>query len=94
LTRLLAAVLPLLGEAARHRGVRFKQSLDEPVRSGLGAGARRPYRLRAADLGTPSVPIAKSLQLVADAEDEELVRRLEAGTSRAFPGLRWRRPGD
>jgi hypothetical protein len=71
--------LALLRAAARERGVSFKQALNDAVRAGLGAGTARPYRLRTADLGAPSVPITKALQLAADAEDEELVRRLETG---------------
>lgn len=51
-----------------------------PVRAGLGPRPRtEPYHLRTVDLGAPSVPLTKALQLAADLEDEELVRRLETG---------------
>lgn len=71
--------LALLRESARDRGVSFKEALNDAVRSGLAPGRARPYRLRPADLGAPVVPVTRALQLAAELEDEELVRRLETG---------------
>ncbi|MBA2730649.1 MAG: antitoxin [Euzebyaceae bacterium] len=70
----------LLRAAMHERGVTFKQVVNDAVRAGLGAHAQAaPYHLRATDLGPPSMPLTKALQLAADLEDEELVRRLETG---------------
>lgn len=70
----------LLREAVHERGVSFKQALNDAVRAGLtGRPQAKPYRLETADLGPPSVPVTKALQLAADLEDEELIRRLETG---------------
>lgn len=70
----------LLKEAVSKRGVSFKQALNDAVREGLSRRVRAaPYRIEPADLGPPAVPLTKALQLAADLEDEEIIRRLETG---------------
>jgi len=70
----------LLEQAVRERRVSFKQALNDAVRAGLGPRpTTEPYHLRTFDLGAPSAPLTKALQLAADLEDEELIRRLETG---------------
>ncbi len=72
-----------LRAVARERGVSFKTVLNEAVRAALAVKARssRPYKVPARDLrARPSVPLDKALQLAAELEDDELRRRLDAGT--------------
>jgi hypothetical protein len=67
---------------AREREAPFKQVLNEVLRAGLASGrpAAPPYRLRGRDLGLrPGVNLTKALQLAAELEDEEIVRKLELG---------------
>lgn len=73
----LAARLKAL---ARERGVSFKEALNSVLRRGLAEGAEeaRPYRLRTYTMGVrPGIDLTKALQLAAELEDEEIVRKLE-----------------
>lgn len=60
--------------------VSFKEALNSAIRDGA---ARRPapasFSTRTADLGVPSVSLDRALQLAAELEDDELVRRLRQG---------------
>ncbi|TPG34160.1 antitoxin [Mycolicibacterium hodleri] len=62
------------------QGTSFKEALNEAIRAGA---ARRPappaFVTRTADLGVPTVSLDRALQLAADLEDEELVRRQRRG---------------
>lgn len=68
-----------LREAARERGVSFKEALNAAVRAGLAAGHEpRPYRTPSRPLGLrPGINVDKALQLAGEMEDEELTRKLE-----------------
>jgi hypothetical protein len=58
------------------RQVSFKKALNDAIREGAaGRPARRQFTTRTADLGVPAVNLDRALQLAADLEDEELVRR-------------------
>lgn len=73
-------VAALVEKDMRERGVSFKRALNDAVREGLGGRATpEPYRVRARPMGTPSVPLTKALQLAAELEDEEIVRKLSLG---------------
>ena len=58
------------------RQVSFKKALNDAIRDGA---ARHPeprrFTTRTADLGVPAVNLDRALQLAAEFEDEELVRR-------------------
>ncbi len=59
------------------RQVSFKTALNDAIRDGA-AGRREPrgrFATRTADLGVPSVNLDRALQLAAELEDDELVRR-------------------
>ena len=62
-------------------GLSFKEALNNAIRDGA---ARRPapaaFVTRTADLGVPSVSLDRALQLAAELEDDELVRRLRQGS--------------
>ena len=73
-------VAALVERDMRERGVSFKQALNDAIRSGLGgAPAAEPYVVRARSMGTPAVPLTKALQLAAELEDDEIVRKLSIG---------------
>lgn len=63
----------------RERNVSFKTALNDVIRE--GAVVRRPdepFRTKSADLGVPTVSLDRALQLAADLEDEELVRKMRS----------------
>jgi hypothetical protein len=69
-----------LQKVSRERGVSFKASLNDAVRSGLAAGAppSRAFRVRAQPLGIrPGVNIDRALGLASEIEDSEILRKLE-----------------
>jgi len=74
-----ADVAAKLKQAARERGISFKEALNSNVRRGLesaGVGAR-PYRLPTRRLGVrPGVNLDKALQLAGELEDAETLRKL------------------
>jgi hypothetical protein len=69
-------VLQLVRRRMAEQQVSFKQALNDAIRAGV-AGRPAPARFttRVADLGVPAVNLDKALQLAADLEDEELIRR-------------------
>lgn len=71
----------LLHRRMRERGVSFKQALNDAIReSGTRKGAGRvPFRTTTASLGLPTVNLDRALQLAAELEDEELLRRMRLG---------------
>jgi hypothetical protein len=63
------------------RGLSFKQALNELVRGGAGVDAgRRTFQTETASLGTSTVNLDRALQVVADLEDDEPIRRMRAGS--------------
>ncbi len=70
----------LLRKRMRERGLSFKQALNEVLRQGLTeAQPSRPFRTPTARLGLPKVNLDRALQLAAELEDEDLVRKMRAG---------------
>jgi hypothetical protein len=69
-----------LKQAARERGVSFKEVLNANVRRGLESAAQvapRPYRVQARRFGVrPGVDLDKALWLAGELEDAETVRKL------------------
>ncbi len=63
----------------RERGISFKEAVNSTLRKGLGRSPeRRPYKIRARPLGLrPGINLDKALQLAADIEDEEIIRKLK-----------------
>jgi hypothetical protein len=73
-----------LKQRAHERDVPFKQALNETLRAGLTgaapASASAAYRMTPRDLGVrPGVDLSKALQLAAELEDVEVLRKLEQG---------------
>jgi hypothetical protein len=64
----------------RERGISFKQALNEAIRAGRADENRgTPFRTATAPLGVPVVNLDRALQLAAELEDEELVRKSRVG---------------
>ncbi len=68
-----------LRRRARAEGVSSSRVVEECLRAGLTAdGTKRPL-VPAFDLGKPLVDLDQALRLAAEMEDEEILRKLEAG---------------
>lgn len=63
----------------QERGLSFKAAINHAIRSGLRAERKGSYRLEPRDLGAPAIPVTKALQIAAELEDEEIVRKLALG---------------
>lgn len=70
----------LVKQLMRERGISFKQAVNEAIRAGAARRRRKRFVQPVRDMGPPSVPLDKSLQLAGELEDAELMRRLAAGT--------------
>ena len=71
----------LLRQRMRERGISFKEALNDAIRAGLATGERRPpFRTRTAKMGTTKVNLDRALQIAADLEDDDLVRRMRLGS--------------
>ena len=68
-----------LEELTRDRHISFKEALNSTLRRGLGRFAEaRPYKMPSYSMGLrPGINLDKALQLAADMEDEEIIRKLE-----------------
>jgi hypothetical protein len=63
------------------RGISFKEALNDAIRQGvLGATPTAPFRTATAAMGASRVNLDRALQIVADLEDDELIRKLRAGS--------------
>ncbi|HEU0087637.1 MAG TPA: hypothetical protein VFQ77_08300 [Pseudonocardiaceae bacterium] len=69
----------LIKQRMRERGISFKQALNEAIRAGAAENRGAPFRTATAALGVPTVNLDRALQLAAELEDEELVRKIWVG---------------
>jgi len=70
----------LIRERMAQRGVSFKQAVNDSIREGNRRHGRRAGpSTNTASLGVPSVNLDRALQVAAELEDEELVRRMRRG---------------
>jgi hypothetical protein len=69
----------LIEQRMRERGISFKQALNDAIRAGAAPVSAEPFRTETADLGTPSVNLDRALQVAAELEDDDLVRRMRLG---------------
>ena len=71
----------LVRKRMRERGVTFKQAVNDLLREGaVGATPSTPFVTETASLGRPVVNLDRALQTVGDLEDDELIRRMRAGS--------------
>jgi len=64
----------------RERGLTFKQALNDAIRSGVAGPAPAPFRTATASLGESQVNLDRALQVAAELEDDELVRKMRSGS--------------
>ena len=71
----------LVRRRMRERNQTFKQALNDAIRAGVIAGADvEPFRTETAAMGVSTVNLDRALQVVAELEDDELIRKQRAGT--------------
>ncbi len=71
----------LVRRRMRERGQSFKEALNDLIRAGaIDDGSTTPFRTKTASMGVSQVNLDRALQVVAELEDDELVRKLRAGT--------------
>lgn len=65
----------------KDRGVSFKQAINDLVREGVSSprDTQAVFRTDTVAMGVPSVNLDRALQLAAELEDEELIRRMRTG---------------
>ena len=66
----------LVRKLMKERGIGFKEALNFAVRAGLSAPHAGGGETPTFDLGAPTVPIEKALELAGALENEELTRKL------------------
>ena len=72
--------LAVIHRRMRDEGVSFKTALNDAIRDGArGRPELTPFSTRTADLGVPSVNLDRALQIAAELEDDELIRRKRRG---------------
>lgn len=65
----------------RERGISFKEALNDAIRRGAqGDVQARPFATETASMGQSRVNLDRALQVAADLEDDELLRRMRAGS--------------
>ncbi len=69
----------LVRRRMRERNVSFKQALNDAIREGMTPDGGRVFRTQTADLGLPTINLDRALQVAAELEDEELVRKMRSG---------------
>lgn len=70
----------LIERRMRERGLTFKQAINEAIRAGLGGEEPGDFRTATASMGRSWVPLDRALQVAADLEDDELLRRMRQGS--------------
>jgi hypothetical protein len=73
-------VAGLVRQRMAERGIGFKEALNEAVRAGLAPRTRRRFRQRTFPMGfRPEIRYDKALQIAAELEDQEILRKLAQG---------------
>jgi hypothetical protein len=71
----------LVRRRMKEQKVSFKQALNDAIRDGAHGRVPTPvFRTHTARLGPPRVNLDRAIQLAAELEDEELVRRMRTGS--------------
>ena len=70
----------IIRKLMRDRKLTFKQALNTAIRSGVGEGRRQQATsFKTYRMGRPRIPLDKALQLAAELEDEEILRKMALG---------------
>jgi type II secretory pathway component PulF len=71
----------ILRRRMRERGLTFKEAINDAIRSGVvDQPGREPFRTESASMGESRVNLDRALQVVADLEDDDRLRRMRAGS--------------
>ena len=71
----------LVRRRMKERKISFKQALNDAIRDGAaGITPREPFRTATASLGESQVSLDRALQLAAELEDEEFIRKMRVGS--------------
>ncbi len=71
----------ILRRRMHERGLSFKAALNEAIRAGAPPSpGEAPFRTEAASMGVSRVNLDRALQVVAELEDDELLRKARAGS--------------
>lgn len=65
----------LVRRRMEERGQTFKEAINDAIRAGA-RGDGTPFRTETAAMGRSAVNLDRALQVAADLEDDELLRRL------------------
>jgi hypothetical protein len=60
-------------------GITFQQAVNDAIRASERS-LDRPFQTETASMGEPVVNLDRSLQTVADLEDDDLIRELRSGS--------------
>ena len=70
----------LLRTRMKEQGVSFKVALNDSIRKGLATTSTpSPFVAVTADMGLPTINLDRALQLTAELEDEDLLRKRRLG---------------
>lgn len=69
----------LVRQRMARRGVSFKQALNDLIREGSRPVGAQGFQTPTASLGAPAITLDRALQIAAELEDEELIRRMRSG---------------
>lgn len=65
----------------RERGISFKEAINEAIRASVRDDtAPRPFHTETASMGRSVVNLDRALQLAADLEDDERLRKMRTGS--------------
>ncbi|MFV2039255.1 MAG: antitoxin [Acidimicrobiales bacterium] len=71
----------LIRRRMRERRISFKQAVNDAIRDGLARPAdEAEFRTETVSMGNSQVDLDRALQLAAQLEDDELVRKMRAGS--------------
>lgn len=70
----------LVERRMRERGITFKQAINDAIRAGLGADEGEQFVTETASMGRSRVALDRALQVAADLEDDELLRRMRGAS--------------
>ena len=65
----------------RERGLSFKDAINDAIRSAvMTAAPREPFRTEVSALGESHANLDRALQIAADIEDDELIRKMRSAS--------------
>lgn len=71
----------ILRRRMRERNISFKEALNEAIRDGvIGQEDRQAFTTETVSMGESRVNLDRALQVTADLEDDELLRRMRSGS--------------